>query len=98
MEQRIDDEATSLEMLADYECPECGPLSELIELGLFTEDEASDVFGGDENGVMRCPSDECDEELELTLGAALDMLKMVAERMPELAPTIANRIAEAVDG
>lgn len=71
------DEATSLELLADYECPECGPMADLV----LTEDEATAVFGGDENGFIRCPNDWCDEELELTAEAAAADLAWIAERM-----------------
>lgn len=68
--------ATSLEMLADFECPQdCDFLDGLSEV------EASDVLGGDDRGNVRCPI--CGEELEPTLEAALDMLDFVAERMRE---------------
>lgn len=68
-------DATMLEQLADYECPECG---ELADQG-YTELEAADILGGDERGFLRCP--ECGEVLEPTLGAALAMLELVERRM-----------------
>lgn len=82
-DEEEEEEATSLEFLADYECPECGPPVDATGVPL-TEDEATAVLGGDENGILRCPNDWCREELELTPAAALDALRMVAERMPEL--------------
>lgn len=93
-----DDEATSLEILADYECPECGPVVDPDDPLALTEDEALSVLGGDANGIVRCPNDWCDEELEPTLGASIDMLKMVAERMPDLASTIAAGLEDALGG
>jgi len=72
------DEPTSLEMLADYECPECGSFVDEL-----TEDEATAIFGGDENGVMRCPHDWCDEELTLTPEAAADNIAWAMERIRE---------------
>lgn len=89
-----DDEVTSLELLADYECPECGGLDEAYLP--VTEDEALMVLGGDENGIMRCWNYGCDEELELTHAAYLDLLKLVAERLPEQAEAIAQRIEEVL--
>lgn len=92
-----DDEGnySALEIVADYECPECGPVVDPDNPTL-TEDEASAILGGDANGFLRCPNDWCDEEIELTAEAALGMLAMVAERMPELGPEIAARIAEGL--
>lgn len=86
-----DEEVTSIEMLRDYECPECGPMTDVIEDYLITEDQALVALGGDDAGVIRCPTDWCDEELELTLDASLDLLKMVAERMPDAAPSCSMR-------
>lgn len=73
--------ATSIEILADYECPECGPVIVPGDPLALTEDEATDVLGGDEHGFLRCPNDWCDEELEPTAEAAMDMLQLIAERM-----------------
>lgn len=73
------DEPTSWELLADYECPECGPMA---DLDFITEDQATAVFGGDENGVVRCPTEWCDgEELEQTAEAAAANLAWIMERM-----------------
>lgn len=90
------EEPTSLDMLADYECPECGPVVDRDDPLCLSEVEALLVFGGDENGVMRCPNDWCDEEIELTLAARLDALSMIAERVPELAPAIAEQTERAL--
>ncbi len=68
----------TLDMLADYECPECGLLVEDGKLTYVMEWDADSILGGDEHGFIRCP--DCGEELEQTLDASLDMLKMVAER------------------
>lgn len=89
-------EATSLEMLADYECPECGPLvgdSAMSGVIAITEDEATMILGGDEAGFLRCPNDWCGEELEMTVEARLDLLAMVAERIPALAPQIVAAVS-----
>lgn len=83
-------EATALEQVAGFECPECGPMADL-EL---TEAEALDVLGGDERGFTRCPNDWCREELEPTLEAALAMLEMVAARLPGLVATITDEVRE----
>ncbi|HEX9994420.1 MAG TPA: hypothetical protein VGB14_15940 [Acidimicrobiales bacterium] len=88
-----DGEATSLEVLADYECPECG---EMVDLDL-TETEALLVLGGDESGTLRCPNDWCGEELEVTLDASVEMLRMVAERRPDLAPQIAEQLGPVAE-
>lgn len=91
-----DDEVTSLDMLSDYECSECEWVVDPDDpLGL-TEDEALGVLGGDENGFLRCPNDWCDGELELTVAASIDMLRLVAERMPETADEIGERVTEAL--
>lgn len=91
------EEATSLEMLADYECPECGsPIENPVRGYPFTEDEALMILGGDDNGFLRCPNDWCEEELELTAEARLDTLKMVAERLPEIGPRIESMVNELV--
>jgi hypothetical protein len=97
MADTSDDDYSSLAMLRDYECPECGPVvdDDAVKWGLMTEDIASDILGGDDNGVMRCP--DCGEELEQTLDARLDFLKMVGERIPDLAPKIADALAEAAE-
>jgi hypothetical protein len=88
-----DNDPTYLEMLADYECPECGPMVEVCEEIMVTEEEAAQCFfDDDETGVMRCPNDFCDCELERTLSATLDMAKMFAERRPDLAEAIAQAI------
>lgn len=76
-------DATSLELLAGYECPECGPMVD-PDRGAFTETEADSILGGDELGFVRCP--DCDCELEPTFEAALDRLALIAERFPELRP------------
>jgi hypothetical protein len=76
---RADDrEFTALEMLTDYECPECG---EVVD-GL-TEDDAVDVLGGDDRGFLRCPNEWCDEELEMTAAAAAENLAWVIGRIQE---------------
>jgi hypothetical protein len=81
---------TSLEQLADYECPECGPLADMG----YTEDEASEILGGDENGWLRCvecaydddgqPDPSAGAELELTAEASAANLAWLAERLAEL--------------
>jgi len=86
--------ATALEQLADYECPECGPLTEDALWDLLTEDDAMTILGGDEHGFLRCPNEECGEELELTAEASAGMLAMVAERFPELGPNITAKLGE----
>ena len=72
-----DGEYSSLSMLRDYECPDCGrePLEDL------TEGDAQTIMGGDETGAIVCP--QCGEELEPTIEAALAMLAMVQERMAQ---------------
>jgi hypothetical protein len=92
-----DDEPTSLDVLSDYECPECGPVVDPDDPLALTEDEASVVLGGDANGFLRCPNDWCGEELEQTLAARVDMLEMIAERLPELAGEIEQRVAAAFE-
>lgn len=81
-------DSDDLELLRGYECPSCGPLVD--ETGkTLTDDEALDIMGGDE----RCP--DCGEELEQTMEALLGVLQMVAERFPEVAPAIADRLTGA---
>ena len=80
-------DAETLAQLADYECPECGPL---VDGGatLFSEAEAHAILGGDERGFIRCP--DCGAELESTLEASLGMLKLIAERHPEIGQQLAD--------
>lgn len=94
-----DHEATGLEMLADYECPEHGQLVEdpndpTAGYG-FTEREADEILGGDDCGVLRCPLD-CGEELELTHEATMANLEMVVRRHPEMGPDIAAKLTAAL--
>lgn len=79
-----------LAMLADYECPDCGPLVEEDGTTTLHPSQANEILGGDEEGVLRCP--DCGEELEQTMDALLGMLQLVAERFPGLAPTIADSV------
>jgi hypothetical protein len=97
-----EDEFTSLEMLADYECPECGPMvGPDCAYEPLTEDEALAVFGGDDEGVLRCPfcfTDEGDEaeELELTAEAAAANLAWLQEKLAAL-PTPPSAASQGVE-
>jgi hypothetical protein len=91
-------EATAVEILSDYECPECGPVIDPDNPMLLTEDEALGVLGGDERGFLRCPNGWCDEELEPTVEAALDMLDLLKERMVKASAAASAPEATRVDG
>lgn len=90
---------SSIEMLRSYECPDgCEFFDSDDGTPFLTEREAFEMLGGDEHGFVRCI--DCGEELEPTIDATLDMLKMVAERHPEMAAGIAAKVEEVlgVDG
>lgn len=57
------------------ECPDCGEL----DPDTLSTHEMEDILGGDDLGFVRCP--DCDEVLEPTVAASLDMLDMIMERM-----------------
>lgn len=92
--RRLGYDPDDVDMLRDYECPECGPfIDESDGVPTITAGEVNAVLGGDEDGYQRCP--DCGEEVDHTLEASLDMLRLVAERHPEMAPEIAAKIEEA---
>lgn len=84
-----------LELLADLECAECGPMVDNGE-PVFSEWEV-DQAGVDKAIVDNvCPL--CGEELSQTLAASLDMLKVVAERFPEMGGAISEKLDDAFGG
>lgn len=91
---KLDDYTMSL--LVDYECPMCGPFVDDEGETTLTQEEADLVICGDlETGERACP--DCEEEVEQTMASLLDVAAMIAERIPSLAPAIAEGVASALD-
>lgn len=87
----MSDDPTCIELLRDYECSEgCEFFSG--DEPMVSEHDASIMLGGDEQGELRCI--DCGAELEPTTEAALAMLQLIAERVPSLAPEIAELTAD----
>jgi predicted RNA-binding Zn-ribbon protein involved in translation (DUF1610 family) len=70
---------TSLEIVADYECPDCGEMADLFDMN---EDEATMILGGDEHGNLVCP--QCGEELDKTAEAVADHAAWLQEKLAEI--------------
>lgn len=85
-----DSDPTCIELLRDYECSDgCEFFSG--DEPMVSEHDAELMIGGDEHGVMRCI--DCGAELDVTLDAAIDRLRMIAERVPSAAPAIAELLS-----
>lgn len=82
-------------MLADLECAEDGPL-------VVDGEPIFSPWEVDQEGIDKAIVDNvcplCGDELSQTLDAAIDMLKMIAERFPNMRGEIDTKLADAFGG